>query len=78
MRFDSEAQRLERDHRLALVEWPQSETRMTRCSENLHRLIVGERLRQPGTPNSTATLQRDREAHAARLAACQERRRRPD
>jgi hypothetical protein len=29
MRFDSEAQRLQRDHGLALVEWPQSETRTT-------------------------------------------------
>ena len=48
MRFDSEAQRLERDHRLEVVEWPQSETRMTRCSENLHRLIIEERLRHPG------------------------------
>jgi hypothetical protein len=48
MRFSSEALRLERDHGLALVEWPQSETRMTVCSENLHRLIVEQRLRHPG------------------------------
>ena len=33
---------------LALVEWPQSETRMTVCSENLHRLIVEQHLRHPG------------------------------
>ena len=32
MRFDSEARRLERDLGLVVVEWPQSETRMTRCS----------------------------------------------
>jgi phage terminase large subunit-like protein len=48
MRFDSEAQRLERDHGIEIVEWPQSETRMTRCSENLHRLVIEQRLRHPG------------------------------
>lgn len=48
MRFDSEAERLERDHGLVCVEWPQSESRMTRCSENLHRLVVEGRLRHPG------------------------------
>jgi phage terminase large subunit-like protein len=48
MRFDSEAQRLEADYGIPLVEWPQSETRMTRCSENLHRLVVEQRLRHPG------------------------------
>jgi phage terminase large subunit-like protein len=48
MRFDSEARRLERDHGIVLIEWPQSESRMTRCSENLHRLIVEQRLRHPG------------------------------
>ncbi len=48
MRFSSEALRLERDHGLTLVEWPQSETRMTVCSENLHRLVVEQRLRHPG------------------------------
>ena len=48
MRFDSEAQRLERDLRVDVVEWPQSETRMTRCSENVHRLIIEGRLRHPG------------------------------
>jgi hypothetical protein len=44
MRFQSEALRLERDHGLALVEWPQHETRMTVCSESLHRVIVEGRL----------------------------------
>jgi phage terminase large subunit-like protein len=48
MRFESEALRLERDHGVALVEWPQSETRMTRCSEHLHGLVVEQRLRHPG------------------------------
>lgn len=48
MRFDSEAQRLERDHRIEIVEWPQSEARMTRCSENLHRVVIEQRLRHPG------------------------------
>ena len=48
MRFDSEARRLERDHGLRIIEWPQSETRMTICSENLHRLVVEQRLRHPG------------------------------
>jgi phage terminase large subunit-like protein len=39
---------LQRDHGLRVVEWPQSETRMTICSERLHGLIVEERLRDPG------------------------------
>jgi hypothetical protein len=33
MRSDGEAMRLEREHGLPLVEWPQSLTRMTLCSE---------------------------------------------
>lgn len=61
MRFDSEAQRLERDHRLQLVEWPQSESRMTRCSENLHRLVTEQRLQHPGHP--------ELDAHAANAIA---------
>lgn len=48
MRFSSEALRLERDHGLILTEWPQSETRMTICSERLHGLVVEQRLRHPG------------------------------
>jgi len=48
MRFDSEAQRLEAEHGIPCIEWPQSEVRMTRCSENLHRLVVEGRLRHPG------------------------------
>ncbi len=48
MRFASEALRLERDYGLVLTEWPQSETRMTICSEKLHGLVVEKRLRHPG------------------------------
>ena len=48
MRFSSEALRLEQEFGVPLVEWPQSETRMTRSSENLHRLVVEQRLRHPG------------------------------
>lgn len=35
---------------LQCIEWPQSEGRMTRCSENLHRLVVEGRLQHPGDP----------------------------
>jgi hypothetical protein len=55
MRFSSEALRLERDHGLQLTEWPQSETRMTLCSENLHRLVTERRLRHPGVAELAAT-----------------------
>ncbi len=48
MRFSSEALRLEAGHGLVLTEWPQSETRMTICSERLHGLVVEGRLRHPG------------------------------
>lgn len=48
MRFASEALRLEAAHGIPLVEWPQSETRMTICSERLHGLVVEQRLRHPG------------------------------
>lgn len=48
MRFSSEALRLERDHGLTLAEWPQSETRMTICSERLHGLVIERRLQHPG------------------------------
>ena len=48
MRFSSEALRLEAAHGIPLVEWPQSETRMTICSEKLHGLVVEQRLRHPG------------------------------
>jgi len=57
MRFEGEGQRLERDLGLTLIESPQSPIRMTRCSENLHRLIAEPRLRHFGhrTPRSTRT-----------------------
>lgn len=61
MRFDSEAQRLERALGLTIVEWPQSESRMTRCSENVHRLVVEQRLQHPGDP--------DLDRHAAHAIA---------
>ncbi len=48
MRFSSEALRIEAAHGIPLVEWPQSETRMTICSERLHGLVVEQRLRHPG------------------------------
>jgi phage terminase large subunit-like protein len=48
MRYEAEALRLEQELGLLVIEWPQSETRMTRCSENLHRLIVEGRLRHFG------------------------------
>ena len=51
MRFSSEALRLGRAHSLQLTEWPQSETRMTICSENLHRVITEHRLQHPGDPD---------------------------
>lgn len=54
MRFEAEALRLERELRLTAVEWPQSESRMTRCSENLHRLVVERRLRHAGHPTLDA------------------------
>jgi phage terminase large subunit-like protein len=61
MRFSSEALRLERDHGLALVEWPQTLTRMTICSERLHALVVEQRLRHPGD--------RELDAHVAAAVA---------
>jgi phage terminase large subunit-like protein len=61
MRFSSEALRLERDHGLVLVEWPQSETRMTISSERLHALIIEQRLRHPGD--------RELDAHVAAAIA---------
>jgi phage terminase large subunit-like protein len=54
MRFEGEAQRLERDLGLTLVEWPQSPIRMTRCSENLHRLVTERRLRHAAHPTLDA------------------------
>ena len=50
-----EGLRLERDHGLALTEWPQSESRMTICSERLHGLVVEQRLQHPGDPELDGT-----------------------
>lgn len=61
MRFSSEALRLERAHGLTLTEWPQSETRMTICSERLHGLVVEQRLQHPGD--------RELDTHVANAAA---------
>lgn len=49
-RFASEAMRLEREHGLRLVEFPQSASRMTRASEGLHAAIVQRRLQHPAHP----------------------------
>jgi phage terminase large subunit-like protein len=49
-RFQSEALRLERDHGLVVVQFPQSHTRMTIASEGLHAAIVERRLRHRGGP----------------------------
>jgi phage terminase large subunit-like protein len=48
MRFESDALRLAAELRVPFVSWPQSETRMTICSERLHAAIVESRLRHPG------------------------------
>ena len=49
-RFQSEALRLEREHGLRVVQFPQSHARMTAASENLHRVIVERKLTHPGDP----------------------------
>jgi phage terminase large subunit-like protein len=50
MRFESEAMRLESEHGLMAVEFPQHDSRMIPASENLHRVIVEGRLTHPGDP----------------------------
>jgi hypothetical protein len=54
MRFEGEAQRLERDLGLTIIEWPQHMTRMTMCWENLHRLVTERRPRHFGHPTLDA------------------------
>jgi len=49
-RFQSEALRLERDHGLRVVEFPQSHSRMVPASEGLHRVITQRVLTHPGHP----------------------------
>jgi phage terminase large subunit-like protein len=47
-RFQSEALRLERDHAMPMIAFPQSHSRMVPASERLHAAIVERRLRHPG------------------------------
>lgn len=49
-RYRAEALRLEREHGLNVVEFPQSHARMTVASEGLHAAVVEKRLRHPGHP----------------------------
>ncbi len=49
-RFQSEALRLQREHRLQVVAIPMSASRMGQMSENLHSAIVSKRLRHPDHP----------------------------
>jgi phage terminase large subunit-like protein len=49
-RYQAEALRLEREHGISTVEFPQSHSRMTVASEGLHSAIVEKRLRHPGHP----------------------------
>lgn len=50
MRFESEAFRLESEHGLLTVEFPQHDSRMIPASEHLHRVIVEGRLTHGGDP----------------------------
>jgi phage terminase large subunit-like protein len=47
-RFQSEAQRLESEHGLTMVAFPQSHARMTVASEGLHKVIAERQLRHRG------------------------------
>ena len=49
-RFQSEALRLQREHRLQIVAIPMSASRMGQMSENLHSAIVSRRLTHPDHP----------------------------
>jgi phage terminase large subunit-like protein len=49
-RYHAEALRLERDHGLDVVEFPQSHARMTATSEHLHTKIVNGELQHPNDP----------------------------
>jgi phage terminase large subunit-like protein len=62
-RYQAEALRLERDHGVNAVGFPQSHSRMTAASENLHRVIVEGKLTHPGDP--------DLDAHVAAAVARQ-------
>ena len=50
-RYQAEALRLEREHGLTVVEFPQSHARMTVASEGLHSAVTEKRLRHPGHPD---------------------------
>jgi len=50
-RWHAEALRLERDHALRLVSFPQREERLVRASEGLHAAVVERRLQHPGDPD---------------------------
>lgn len=50
-RYRSEALRLEREHGLVAVEFPQSHARMTAASENLYAAIISKRLTHPDHPD---------------------------
>lgn len=50
-RFRSEALRLEREHGVRMVDFPQSHARLVPASEGLHAAIVERRLRHPADPN---------------------------
>ena len=50
-RFRSEALRLERDHGMPMIEFPQSHSRMTAASESLHAAITSQRLQHPAHPD---------------------------
>jgi len=58
-RYQAEALRLERDHGLTLVQFPQSHSRMVVASEGLHRAVVEGSLTHPGHPEL------DRHVHSA-------------
>jgi phage terminase large subunit-like protein len=47
-RYQAEALRLEREHGLTMVTFPQSHSRMTVASEGLHSAVVEKRLHHPG------------------------------
>jgi phage terminase large subunit-like protein len=49
-RYQAEALRLEREHGLTMVAFPQSHSRMTAATEGLHSAVVEKRLRHPGHP----------------------------
>lgn len=50
-RFHGEAIRLEREHRLRMVQFPQRLERLVKAAEALHAAIVERRLRHPGHPD---------------------------